>query len=75
MKIARKVRAGGVACEVYPSQTKKKSKQFEYAEKKGIKFICFVGTDEIKSGEYGLKNLITGKQVTLSLTQLLNFSF
>lgn len=75
LKIARQVRAVGVACEVYPSQTKKISKQFEYAEKKGIKFICFVGTDEIKSGEYGLKNLITGKQVTLSLTQLLNFSF
>ena len=73
LELARALRAKNISCEVYPSQTKKMAKQFEYAEKKGIQYLCFVGSEEIKTGVYGLKNLETGVQEKLDLNGLADF--
>jgi histidyl-tRNA synthetase len=46
-------------------------KQFAYADKKSIPYAVVIGTDELASGKYGLKNLRTGEQEALSLEMII----
>jgi histidyl-tRNA synthetase len=69
--LARELRRANISCEVYPSQTKKMQKQFEYAEKKGIQYMCFVGSEEIKTAKYSLKDIRTGEQQTLDIEEII----
>lgn len=63
-----------IACEIYPEKSKF-DKQFKYAEKKGIPNIIIMGTEELAKNECTVKNIITGKQTTVSLSDLSNFEF
>src|ERR1043166_271077 len=47
MKLAEKLRAQDIPCEVYPDVTKKLGKQFDYANKNNIPFVCTVGSNEM----------------------------
>jgi histidyl-tRNA synthetase len=67
--LANSLRAIGVPCEVYPDVAKIK-KSFEYADKKGIKFVAVIGSEEIKSGLISLKDMISGSQEVFTLDQL-----
>jgi len=69
LSLATSLRASGIACEVYPDIAKIK-KSFEYADKKGIKFVAVIGSEEIKSGLISLKDMISGSQEELTLDQL-----
>ena len=59
--VAAALRAAGIACEIYPDNTKLK-KQFEYADRKGIPYLALVGDQEMAEGVVTLKNLATGEQ-------------
>jgi histidyl-tRNA synthetase len=59
--VAATLRAAGIACEIYPDNTKLK-KQFEYADRKGIPFLAIVGDQEVADGTVTLKNLASGEQ-------------
>lgn len=59
--VAQKLRKQGKNVAVDLSG-RKLDKQIKNAEKKGIKQVLFVGDEEIKSGQYKLKNLDTGKE-------------
>ena len=61
LPVAAALRARGVRCEVYPEAAKLK-KQFEYADKKGIRYLAIVGSDEVADGVVSIKNLATGEQ-------------
>ena len=61
LPVAASLRAAGIACEVYPDNTKLK-KQFEYADRKGIPFLAIVGDQEMAQGTVTLKNLASGEQ-------------
>ena len=61
LPIAAGLRAAGIACEVYPDNTKLK-KQFEYADRKGIPFLAIIGDQEMAQGTVTLKNLASGEQ-------------
>jgi len=50
-----------IASEMYPEPAKMK-KQFAYADQKQIPFIVIIGSDELASGLYQLKNMETGEQ-------------
>ena len=63
-----------IACEIYPEKSKF-DKQFKYAEKKGIPNVIILGTEELAKNECTVKNIITGKQTTVSLLDLSNFEF
>ena len=69
LSLATSLRASGIACEVYPDIAKIK-KSFEYADKKGIKFVAVIGSEEIKSGLISLKDMISGSQEEFTLDQL-----
>jgi histidyl-tRNA synthetase len=55
-RIARSLRAGGVAAEVYP-EAKKLGQQFQYAERKGFKLAVIAGPEEFAAGNVKLKDL------------------
>lgn len=61
IEAAKSLREAGISCEIYPEQAKLK-KQFDYANKKAIKFISIIGSDETRNGCLNLKNLQTGEQ-------------
>ncbi len=63
-----------IACEIYPEKSKF-DKQFKYAEKKGIPNVIIIGTEELAKNECSVKNILTGKQTTLPLSELSNFEF
>ena len=69
MGLANSLRSNGISCEVYPDLTKIK-KSFEYADKKGIRFVAVIGSEEIKSGLISLKDMISGTQEELKWTEL-----
>lgn len=59
--VAAALRARGIRCEIYPDAAKLK-KQFEYADRKGIRYLAIVGGDEMAEGVVSIKNLATGEQ-------------
>ena len=70
LPILRELRGLGIAAELYPESAKMK-KQFDYANKKGIAYVLVVGSEEIKSQKYSLKDMATGDQESLSLEQII----
>ena len=70
--LANELRTNGIAIEVFPD-VKKLAKQFEYAETKGIPVVIISGDDEILSGQFSYKNLITKKQGKIDRTELSEF--
>ncbi len=71
LQLAAALRANSISCEIYPDVTKKLAKQFDYANKKNIPFVCTVGGDEVASQTYAFKNMTSGEQKKLTLTQLI----
>jgi histidyl-tRNA synthetase len=67
--VLSKLRAAGVAAEIYPDQSKLK-KQLDFANKKMIPFTIVIGSEEIKSGSIGLKNMETGIQEKYSAAEI-----
>jgi len=59
--VIKSLREAGVACEIYPEQSKLK-KQFDYADRKGIGFLSICGSDEAAQGIVNIKNLASGEQ-------------
>ena len=74
LELANELRARDIPCEVY-HEAAKFDKQFRYAEKKSIPFVVIIGSEELKSGSYKVKNLATGEQSEFSRAGLLDFPF
>jgi histidyl-tRNA synthetase len=70
LRLAAGMRKQGVACEIYPDLGKKLGKQFEYADKKNIPFVCAVGSNEMRAEMFPVKNLRTGEQQQMTLRSL-----
>ncbi len=71
LQLAAALRDKNISCEIYPDVTKKLGKQFEYADKKNIPFVCTVGGDEMNSKLYAFKNMASGEQKKLSIEQII----
>lgn len=69
--LMQQLREAGIRCELFHEQAKF-DKQFKYAEKKAIPYVVIIGTQEMEQGTCSRKNLITGEQITLSQSDLLN---
>jgi histidyl-tRNA synthetase len=66
----QKVRAAGIASEIYPGR-KKLDKQMQYANDKKIPFVVVVGGDEMAGGKLTLKNMTSGEQEKLTLEEII----
>ncbi len=71
MQAIAKLRASGIASELYPDNAKMK-KQMGYADKRGINFVVLAGDNEMENQTYTLKNMLNGKQETVSIEALIN---
>ncbi len=72
MPIARKIRDAGISVEIYPDSAKVK-KQFEYANKRKIKFMVIAGESEMQSQQLSIKNMETGQQVIIGYNEIENY--
>ena len=61
MQIMKNLREHRIKSELYPDNSKLK-KQMNYANKRMIPFVVFVGEQELSENNYTLKNMKTGKQ-------------
>ncbi len=71
LKLLKSLRQNGISAELYPEAVKMR-KQLNYADKKGIPYVIVVGSDEITSQKYPLKDMKTGNQTVLNIEELLN---
>jgi histidyl-tRNA synthetase len=69
-KITYLLRLNGIHSEVYPESAKIK-KQLSYADGKHIPYAIIIGSDEINTQRYTLKNLVTGTQEALALDDII----
>ena len=67
--IARDVRKHGIAAEL-GDETFRVKKSFEAAERAGAKYILFVGENEVASGQFALKDLKSGEQVSVAREEI-----
>ncbi|MBR4775259.1 MAG: histidine--tRNA ligase [Bacteroidales bacterium] len=61
LPVAAALRSAGVSVEIYPEPAKLK-KQFDYCDRKGIRFLSICGESEAAAGVVQLKNLASGDQ-------------
>lgn len=72
LPLAQKLRESQISSEIYPDASKMK-KQFDYANKKNIKYVVIVGESEMNSGVVSVKNMSTGNQETIPVNKLVSF--
>lgn len=65
------LREQGVNAELYPDASKMK-KQMTYANRRQIPYVVLVGAEELSNTTYALKNMSTGKQLQLTLEELIS---
>ena len=66
LKMTAGLRSAGISTEIYPDNAKLK-KQFAYADARKIPFVIIAGSDEIKNGQFILKDMHTGTQETFAI--------
>ncbi len=71
LKLLMKLRAAGISSELYPDSAKMK-KQMKYADQKSIPYVLLIGTEEIKSEIFTLKNMHSGEQQKVNFDELIN---
>jgi histidyl-tRNA synthetase len=69
MKAIKALRNSGVKVELYPDAVKV-GKQFTYADKRAIPYAVIVGETELVEEKFGLKNLVTGEQLSVDFETL-----
>ena len=68
--LSHKLRAAGIATEVYPDVVKIK-KELDYANKKSIPFAAIIGEEEMTSEMITLKDLTSGQQEKVTIEALI----
>ncbi|MBN1598940.1 MAG: histidine--tRNA ligase [Bacteroidales bacterium] len=69
LKLLKKLRKNNISAEIYPDDAKLK-KKMSYANIKNIPYVVIIGEEEIKTGQYSLKNMLTGDQKQVSEDEL-----
>lgn len=70
LKLAKKLRQNNINVLVEMNKRKVK-KSFDYANKTDIKYVIVVGSNEIESGTFALKNMQTSEQIEVDFDKML----
>lgn len=70
MQALTELRNHGIRAELYPDNVKI-GKQFTYAERRGIQYAVIAGETERSANQFGLKDLASGEQISVSLKELI----
>jgi histidyl-tRNA synthetase len=68
VNIASRLRADGIATLIYPDAAKMK-KQMDYANRRAVPYVAFVGESEMRDGTVTLKNMFDGMQETMNVDE------
>ena len=68
MKMLKQMRQAGIGAEIYPDASKMK-KQMARADALSIPYVAIVGESEMSEGKLTLKNMTTGEQHLLTVTE------
>ena len=69
-KLAKELRSSGIAVDVMHRSCKFK-KKMEYANKIGVPYLVIIGEEEAQSGQFAVKNMISGEQSKLSTDDII----
>lgn len=72
LSLLQKLRQVGVNTELYP-ETAKIKKQMSYADSKKIPFVVLIGSDEVASQLFTLKNMASGEQQKMSSDDIIAY--
>ena len=67
----QKLRQNGIAAESDHNKRSFKA-QFKYAGKQNVPYTVVIGTNELETGKYTLKNMLDGTQQELEADQIIN---
>jgi histidyl-tRNA synthetase len=70
LEVLKQVREAGISAEIYPESVKMK-KQMSYANAKQIPFVALVGETEMQEQKVTLKNMESGEQSMLTISELI----
>ncbi len=70
-EITMKLRAAGIATDIYPDCDVKLDKQMKYADNKGVRYLIVQGPDEAGRGVVKLKTMATRQQDELTIEQVI----
>jgi len=70
LPILQQVRKEGIRAEIYPDAVKMK-KQMSYANTKQIPFVAIAGESEMAAGKMMLKNMLSGEQCLVNVSELI----
>jgi len=70
LKIAKKLRDSEIKTDI-DLNNKNISKNLNYANKKNIPFVLFIGKEELKKNKFKLRDMKTGKEQSLTLDKLI----
>ena len=70
LRVARDLRAAGIATEVYP-EAKALKKQLKYADRKGFRVAVIAGADEFATAQWQVKDLKEGEQRSVAEADLI----
>lgn len=70
LSVANELRDMGVKAEVYPDKSKMK-KQLDFANKKNIPNVVMIGSQEMETGKFNRKDMLSGEQKEYSRIELL----
>jgi histidyl-tRNA synthetase len=70
-EITMKLRAAGIATDIYPDCDVKLDKQMKYADNKGVRYLIVQGPDEAGRGVVKLKTMATREQEELTIEQVI----
>ena len=70
-KLCSRLRANGISADLYPEPSKLK-KQMKYANQINVPYVIVIGSDEMESETFALKNMTSGEQTTCQIDDLIN---
>ena len=71
MQLAKELRSNDIDCEVYPSAAKLQ-KQLKYANERGCTWVVIIGEEELKNQQLSLKNMESGEQFKIAITDFIS---
>lgn len=70
LAVIRDLRAAGISAELYPDNAKMK-KQMGRADALGIPYVAIIGETELADGTIALKNMASGEQNVVTISELI----
>ncbi len=71
LKYIMQLRKANISAELYPESSKMK-KQMGYADTKKIPFVAIIGETELAEDKITLKNMLSGEQEMLAISEVIN---